>query len=247
MELSAMDLMCMGSEYGKWCFVDHQDLYNSVVISGGVGEDISFDVDFASEYNAKIFLYDPTPRAIQHFKTVSENFGSASTIDYVDGGDQPIETYDLSNLTSDNFVYVPYALWNEETTVKFFKPLKDEWVSHSISNINRGYDKKSKEYIEVETIKLSDQIKEMDKFPSLLKLDIEGAVMEVLKDLFENKIFINQLCVEFEELQNPNAVNRSRVGEVERLLKGNNYTCVHADGWNGCNRLYLKNDFLNSI
>jgi len=242
-----MNLMCMGSEYGKWCFVDNPELYNSIVISGGVGEDISFDVDFASEYNAKIFLYDPTPRAIQHFKTVSENFGIASTIDYVDGGDQPIETYDLSNLTSDNFVYVPYALWNEETTVKFFKPLKDEWVSHSISNINRGYDKKSKEYIEVETIKLSDQIKEMDKLPSLLKLDIEGAVMEVLKDLFESKIFINQLCVEFEELQNPNSVNRSRVGEVERLLKGNNYTCVHADGWNGCNRLYLKNNFLNSI
>ena len=71
--------------------------------------------------------------------------------------------------------------------------------------------------------------------------------MEVLKDLFESKIFINQLCVEFEELQNPNSVNRSRVGEVERLLKGNNYTCVHADGWNGCNRLYLKNNFLNSI
>lgn len=247
MELNAMNLMCMGSEYGKWCFVDNPELYNSIVISGGVGEDISFDVDFASEYNAKIFLYDPTPRAIQHFKTVSENFGIASTIDYVDGGDQPIETYDLSNLTSDNFVYVPYALWNEETTVKFFKPLKDEWVSHSISNINRGYDKKSKEYIEVETIKLSDQIKEMDKLPSLLKLDIEGAVMEVLKDLFESKIFINQLCVEFEELQNPNSVNRSRVGEVERLLKGNNYTCVHADGWNGCNRLYLKNNFLNSI
>ena len=71
-----MDLMCMGSEYGKWCFVDHQDLYNSIIISGGVGEDISFDVDFASEYNAKIFLYDPTPRAIKHFETVSENFGN---------------------------------------------------------------------------------------------------------------------------------------------------------------------------
>ena len=107
--------------------------------------------------------------------------------------------------------------------------------------------KNSKEYIEVETIKLSNQIKEMDKLPSLLKLDIEGAVLEVLKDLFENDIFINQLCLEFEEVQNPNAVNRARVGEVEKLLKDNNYTCVHADGWNGCNRLYLKNDFFNFI
>ena len=51
-----MNLMCMGSEYGKWCFVDHQDLYNSVVISGGVGEDISFDVDFASEYLSLIHI-----------------------------------------------------------------------------------------------------------------------------------------------------------------------------------------------
>lgn len=242
-----MDLVGMGSEYGRWCFVDHKELYNSIVISGGVGEDISFDIDFASEYKAKIFLYDPTPRAIKHFQKVSENFGNTSTIDYIPGGNQPVETYDLSNLTSDNFVYVPYALWDEETTVKFFKPLKDEWVSHSISNINRGYDKNSEEYIEVETIKLSNQIKQMDKLPSLLKLDIEGAVLEVLKDLFENDIFINQLCLEVEEVQNQNKINNFRVAEVEKLLQDNNYTCIHADGWNGCNRLYLKNDFLNSI
>ena len=72
----------------------------------------------------------------------------------------------------------------------------------------------------------------MDKLPSLLKLDIEGAVMEVLKDLFENK------DKSHEEAKSKCSKQAELV--IERLLKGNNYTCVHADGWNGCNRLYLK-------
>ena len=85
----SMELKCFGSEYGHWFFVPHSNLKNCLIIGGGVGEDISFDVDFASEYEATVVLYDPTPRSIKHFETISKNFGKESTSDYVPGGDQP--------------------------------------------------------------------------------------------------------------------------------------------------------------
>ena len=77
---------------------------------------------------------------IKHFELVSNNFGKESLIDYVPGGNQPIESYDLSNLTSENFVYREYALWNENTRVKFFQPTNKNYVSHSVTNIQRNYD-----------------------------------------------------------------------------------------------------------
>ena len=56
-----VELKCFGSEYGHWCFIEHESLRDCIVISGGVGEDMSFDIDFASEYGAKVILYDPNP------------------------------------------------------------------------------------------------------------------------------------------------------------------------------------------
>jgi len=239
-----MDLRCFGSEYGHWCFIDHKDLKNSLIISGGVGEDISFDVDFASDYDATVVFYDPTPRAIKHFELVSENFGNESTIDYVSGGNQPIESYDLSKLTSNNFVYKEFALWNENTKVKFFKPNNKNYVSHSIKNIQRNYNEEDDNYIEVDAIKLSDEIKKLDRFPSILKLDIEGAALEVLKDLFDNDIFIDQICVEFDEQNVPSKISNDRIKTMNKLFEQNNYTCVHK---NISDYLFVSKKFLESI
>ena len=36
---------CMGSNYGKWCFIENINLKNSTILSCGVGEDISFDIE----------------------------------------------------------------------------------------------------------------------------------------------------------------------------------------------------------
>lgn len=244
MENLLMNLKCFGSEYGHWCFIDHKDLKNSLIISGGVGEDVSFDIDFASAYNATVVLYDPTPRAIKHFEMVSKNFGNGSTTDYVSGGNQPIESYDLSNLTSENFVYKEYALWNEKTKVKFFQPTNKSYVSHSINNIQRNYNETDNNFIEVDTIKLSDEIKILDKYPSILKLDIEGAALEVLKDLFDNDIFIDQICIEYDEQNVPGKISNNRINTMNKLFEENNYTCVHN---NISDYLFVSKKFLESV
>jgi len=193
---------------------------------------------------ATVVFYDPTPRAVKYFEVVCENFGNESTIDYVSGGDQPVETYDLSKLTSDNFVYKQYALWNENGKVKFFRPSNENYVSHSINNIQRNYNEKDSNFIEVDAIKLSDDIKNMDKFPSILKLDIEGAALEVLEDLFENEIFIDQICIEFDEQNVPGKISNNRIDAMNKLFESNNYKCVHN---NMSDYLFVSKKFLEGL
>ena len=50
-----------GSDYGGWSFLDNNYLNNKYIISGGLGEDASFDVELISKYNCKILVVDPTP------------------------------------------------------------------------------------------------------------------------------------------------------------------------------------------
>tara|TARA_Y100000004_G_scaffold70923_1_gene79728 strand:+ start:1291 stop:2016 length:726 start_codon:yes stop_codon:yes gene_type:complete len=239
-----VELKCFGSEYGHWCFIEHESLRDCIVISGGVGEDMSFDIDFASEYGAKVILYDPTPRSIKHFELVSNNFGKKSLIDYVPGGNQPIESYDLSNLTSENFVYREYALWNENTRVKFFQPTNKNYVSHSVTNIQRNYDVEDSDFIEVDSIKLSDEISTLDKFPSILKLDIEGAALEVLEDLFENNIFIDQICIEYDEQNVPGKISGDRIESMNKLFDKNEYNCIHKST---SDYLFVHKNFLEKL
>lgn len=242
--LKNIELKCFGSEYGHWCFIHHDGLKNSTIISGGVGEDISFDVDFASEYNSTIIFYDPTPRSIEHFERVKKNFGKGSKINYVSGGNQPIESYDLSNLSESNFVYNPYALWKEKTKVKFFAPTNPNHVSHSILNYQRNYDMLDSNFIEVECLKLSDEIKKLDKLPEIIKLDIESAVLEVIEDLFSEKIFANQMCVEYDEQHNLNNISIERINKMNKIFDDNGYICVHQSL---SNYLFVNKLFLNSV
>jgi len=242
--LNDIELKCFGSEYGHWCFIPHDGLKNSTIVSGGVGEDISFDVDFASEYNATVIFYDPTPRSIKHFENVKKNFGKESELSYVAGGNQPIETYDLSNLSESNFVYNPYALWKEKSKVKFFAPTNPNHVSHSILNYQRNYDMSDNNYIEVECLKLSDEIKTLEKFPEIIKLDIESAVLEVIDDLFSENIFVNQICVEYDEQHNLNSISVDRIKKMNNLFHNNDYICVHQEY---SNYLFVNKLFLDTV
>jgi hypothetical protein len=56
----------LGSEYGRKFFAYSELGVNPILVSGGVGEDVTFDVEFVYKYEGKAILFDPTPRAIQH-------------------------------------------------------------------------------------------------------------------------------------------------------------------------------------
>ena len=41
----------LGTEYGGWHLIHNENLNNSLMISAGVGEDISFDIEMINKYN----------------------------------------------------------------------------------------------------------------------------------------------------------------------------------------------------
>ena len=62
----------LGTEYGGWDIPINAGFNeNSIIYSGGVGEDMSFDLKLQNKYNCNIILIDPTQRAIKHYEEVN--------------------------------------------------------------------------------------------------------------------------------------------------------------------------------
>ena len=210
--------------------MDSHDLRDSVVLSCGLGEDASFDVEFASRYGAKVILVDPTPRAIRHFEGIQGRVGQRASQGYVPGGKQLLNSYDLRKIDEGSLVLEPFALWVAKTRLKFFAPQNPDHVSHSIVNWQNNYAQDTP-HIEVETITLEELLSKHNlKTVALLKLDIEGAEIEVIRHIVESAIPIRQLLVEFDEMNFPSERPRRNVEETDRILRQAGYVCNDFDG-----------------
>lgn len=76
------NIIHLGSAYGGWSLVNEDALKECTIISAGLSEDASFDVEFATKYNAKVIIVDPTPRAISHFNEIVNSLGNLSKLQY---------------------------------------------------------------------------------------------------------------------------------------------------------------------
>lgn len=192
----------LGSSYGGWYFSKNELTNNLIVVSAGVGEDISFDIEILNKFNSKIYFVDPTPRSITHMEHVFKNLGNQKSVEYLDNsGKQPIGAYDLLHLKKNNLIHIKKALYKKSgLSVKFYNPPNLEHVSYSISNFQNQYRSDTK-FIEVETITVEDIIKLNDITKiDILKLDIEGAENQVIPSILKKKILPKQILVEFDEL-----------------------------------------------
>ena len=235
------EIIYLGTEYGGWSLVNLNNLENCTIISAGLGEDASFDIEFANKYNAKVIIVDPTPKAIKHYNEIINSLGKISTTKYIKGGKQPISSYNLSKLKKDNLILFKKALWNKNQNIRFYSPPNPKHVSYSIINFQNKYALNTS-FIKVEAITIDNLLDELrlnkNDIP-LIKLDIEGAEIEFLIDCFKKNFKPKQILVEFDELNKPSKIGYKRVKKINQLLVKNNYKLLKRDG--KANFLYFYN------
>tara|TARA_B100001287_G_C22651282_1_gene515328 strand:- start:993 stop:1679 length:687 start_codon:yes stop_codon:yes gene_type:complete len=209
----------LGTNYGGWSIPINAKLdSNSIVYSGGVGEDISFDLKLQDKYKCKIFLIDPTKRAVKHYEEVKQMFKTKTIALSGNIQNDYLRSIVPLNPNFENFNYINKGLYKEKTILKFYKQTNPNYVSQSLVKNMFGteYDE-----VEVDSIKNIMNTYNHTKI-DLLKLDIEGSEIDVLNQMLDDKIYPTYLCIEFDLLiknKDPNQLTQKLVTRLQE----NNY------------------------
>jgi len=218
----------LGTNYGGWVVPTNMNLNeNSVVYSGGVGEDMSFDLLLQSKYNCSIVLIDPTSKAIKHFDEVKQYYNSKQQFT---GNIQPDYYSWIQSLhpNLNKFKYLTIGLWNKKDELKFYKQNNENYVSQSLVENMFGniYD-----VIQVDSIKnIMEQ--QGDNKIDLLKLDIEGAEIEVVNQMLNDKIYPTYVLIEFDLLLKNKDPKNTTKQLIERMITKENYKILKNDNLN---------------
>jgi FkbM family methyltransferase len=103
----------LGNQGAAWWVPETVLKPNAVVYSGGVGNDISFELAMIKLHKVEVFAFDPTPAAIAYIKQFRQNR---------------------------RLHFFPVGLWKENTKLKFFVPQNKTDVSHSVVNLQQTND-----------------------------------------------------------------------------------------------------------
>jgi len=219
----------LGSEYGGWVFVPDESLSGSTLLSCGLGEDASFDIEFAQKFGAKVVMVDPTPRAIAHFNSIVSSLGDPKSVEYSSSGKQTVASYNLREVTDRQLSLVQVALSDSVGVAKFYAPSNPEDVSHSLVNFQNNY-ADSTPAIEVPTVDFDTLIKNENLSEiSIAKFDIEGAEIVVVPAMIASGVFPKQVLIEFDELNYPSPRARGNFQRVDQILRDSGYEAVYFD------------------
>lgn len=218
----------LGTDYGGWWIPKNISLNeDSIVYSGGAGEDISFDLKLQDKYNCWIIIIDPTKRAIKHYEEVKKfyndnNFKFTGNIqkDYI----QNIKNL---NINFNKIIFLDMGLYNKKDLLKFYKQDNPNYVSQSLENnmFGNNYD-----VVKVDTIKnIMNQLNHNNI--DLLKLDIEGSECDVLDKMLDDNILPKYLCIEFDLLLKNKDFNK-KTEKIGVRLKSFGYKILKNDNLN---------------
>ncbi len=169
------------SDYSFWSFLPLDEITNdSIFYNFGGGEDFLFEFNLSGNKNPFIYIFDPTPRSIQHMEFCKNIIKTGIVPPYNKRYGHGFLTYNdeikKTNANIDKIKFYPFGLYNKNGTSKFYLPQNPEHVSLSIDNIQN-----TKDYIEL-NVKTIDTItnKLGHKNIDFLKMNIEGAEVESL-------------------------------------------------------------------
>jgi FkbM family methyltransferase len=125
-----MNIRHLGTTYGGWT-IDLDSVNNGdTIIDGGLGEDLSFDIELCKLKDIRIIGVDPTLKSHQY----------------------------VEKMNLENFFLIKKAIWSENNeVVKIHKNTNSDWVSESIHSEHINVSEQ--DFYEVETISLEYLIK----------------------------------------------------------------------------------------
>jgi FkbM family methyltransferase len=159
----------LGSEYGGWCVCPDNLNARSVVYSFGVGQDISWDLAMIRRFGVHVHAFDPTPKSIEWIKSQS---------------------------LPEQLHFHEYGIAAHDGTAQFALPRAD-YVSYAMSD---GQNSGAADVV-VAPVRRLETLMEMlghsGRRIDVLKMDIEGAEIEVISSLASTGVQIDQFLVEF--------------------------------------------------
>lgn len=90
-----VDLVRLGSDYGGWTVPADLVERSWICYSGGVGDDITFDLAFIERFGCEVDAFDPSPSSVEHVRVAA---------------DEP------------RFHFHPWGVWSDDVTVRFYAP-----------------------------------------------------------------------------------------------------------------------------
>lgn len=217
-----------GSTYGGWTYLDLPSLTGSTILSMGLGEDASFDIEVAARYGARVVVYDPTPRAIRHFHAITSRLGLEAQSPYTSLGSQSPTSYDLRDVRTDQLELKAIAVSNFSGEAEFFAPQDPSHVSYSLGNLQNTSGEAG--VIRVPVVDIREILEEFRSSPpSILKMDIEGAEIQAIPSLVASGVLPDQVLVEFDELNFPSRNSTANFLQLHSLLLKGGYLPFHWD------------------
>jgi len=159
----------LGDRDGIWTIVMDGITSESVILSAGVGHNISFELELIEKTNAYIHVFDPSPTGLNTIKKLAHKKGM------------------------ENIIFIPKAISGSSGNIFLESPdiaSEGSWKATSAGN--------TESTIEIESVSVSDYCRNNEiSHIDLLKIDIEGAEYDVIDNVLNENLSIKQICLEF--------------------------------------------------
>ncbi len=148
--VKGLPLCRLGSEYGGWTIDLDLVPIGSTILSAGVGEDISFDLDLITRRNCMVIGIDPTEKAARY----------------------------ICQHSHPRYQFLQRALAEKgRSAIRMYKSANPDYVSESIDAAHKTV--APDQFYEAQAVCLDDLLRQFPDV-SLLKMDVEGAEYSAL-------------------------------------------------------------------
>lgn len=225
----SLPLTLLGSPHGAKTVPDLPVFEGVQILSGGLGEDMSFDVEWVRRFGGNVVLVDPTERARRHFDAVMSRAGKPSLQAYSSSGSQDPENYDMRGISQASFSLVPRALAGDVQKEVFLQaPRRSGGISYGREGL--WLSSSSGESVTVPSIGFTKLLEDYPAGFDLVKLDIEGFAHEVAADICRSTTRPRFIHLEVEEFRHPTPSNIGRANRTLRMLRDAGFKCVWRGG-----------------